>query len=140
MERVLRGLQWQTCLLYLDDVIVYGTSFDQALSRLTEVFQRLREAKLKLNPSKCCLFQREVSYLGHIVSSKGIAPNPEKITAVVDWPTPCSVTEVRSFIGLCSYYRRFIQGFSRVCAPLFRLTEKETKFVWCDECDLALRS
>ncbi|PIK39353.1 hypothetical protein BSL78_23817 [Apostichopus japonicus] len=70
-------------------------------------------------------------------SSKGIAPNPEKITAVVDWPTPCSVTEVRSFIGLCSYYRRFIQGFSRVCAPL--LTEKETKFVWCDECDLAFK-
>ncbi|PIK38623.1 hypothetical protein BSL78_24533 [Apostichopus japonicus] len=140
MERVLKGLQWQTCLLYLDDVIVYGNSFDKTMERLTEVFGRLREARLKLNPEKCNLFQREVNYLGHIVSGHGIAPDPEKIKSVVEWPTPCSVTEVRSFVGLCSYYRRFVKGFSQFCTPLFRLTEKGNRFNWNEDCENAFRT
>ncbi|PIK60135.1 Retrovirus-related Pol polyprotein from transposon [Apostichopus japonicus] len=139
MERVLKGLQWQTCLLYLDDVIVYGDSFEKTLKRLAGVFQRLREAKLKLNPKKCNLFRREVNYLGHVVSSEGIAPDPEKVRCVLEWPTPCSTTEVRSFVGLCSYYRRFVKGFSHICAPLFRLTEKERDFRWNEDCELAFR-
>ncbi|KAJ8017967.1 hypothetical protein HOLleu_44301 [Holothuria leucospilota] len=137
MERVLKGLQWQTCLLYLDDVIVHGNSLDKTLNRLNEVLQRMREAKLKLNPKKCHLFQPKVSYLGHVVSSSGIAPNPDNVKVVVEWPTPCSITDVRRFVGVCSYYRRFVQGFSQICTPLFRLTEKGKKFEWRDECELA---
>ncbi|PIK57506.1 hypothetical protein BSL78_05570 [Apostichopus japonicus] len=121
MERVLKGLQWQTCLLYLDDVIVYGDSFEKTLKRLAGVFQRLREAKLKLNPKKCNLFRREVNYLGHVVSSEGIAPDPEKVRCVLEWPTPCSTTEVRSVVvrrvmfilspickGILPYLRTFV--------------------------------
>ena len=112
-----KRLQWQTCLLYLDDVIVYGKSFKQAMIRLTEVFQRLREAKLKLNPSKCCLCRREVSYLGHIVSSEGVAPDPEKVNAVVDWPVPSSVTESAQFCRPVLVLPTFHPGkYARLCS------------------------
>ncbi|KAJ8034222.1 hypothetical protein HOLleu_20966 [Holothuria leucospilota] len=94
MERVLKGLQWYTCLLYLDDVIVYGETFLKTLGRLKEVLQKLREAGLKLSPKKCNLFQNQVAYLGHIVSKEGISPDPEKTQDVTDWPVPASVTEV----------------------------------------------
>ena len=86
MERVLSGLQWQICLVFLDDIIVYGTSFEQELQRLQTVFDRLREANLKLSPKKCDLFKHEVNYLGHVVSDRGIAPDPQKVNSVRLWP------------------------------------------------------
>lgn len=137
MERILKGLQWHTCLLYLDDVIVYGETFLKTLDRLREVLQKLREAGLKLSPKKCNLFRNQVAYLGHIVSQEGISPDPEKTQVVTNWPIPASVTEVRGFVGLCSYYRKFIRGFSEICAPLHKLTEKGTKFKWSEDCDTA---
>ncbi|PIK40084.1 Retrovirus-related Pol polyprotein from transposon [Apostichopus japonicus] len=140
MERVLRGLQWQTCLLYLDDIIVYGNSFDKAVNRLSEVLTRLREAGLKLSAKKCHLFRTQVTYLGHIVSQDGISPDPRKIESVTEWPTPSSVKHVRSFVGLCSYYRRFIRGFAEICSPLHKLTEKDKKFAWTEECERAFRT
>ena len=82
MERVLTGLQWQTCLLYLDDIVTYGQSFQQALERLEEILQRLKAAGLKLSPKKCNLFQRSVTFLGHEVSEKGIATDSSKTEAV----------------------------------------------------------
>ena len=137
MERVLSGLQWQTCLLYLDDIVTYGPTFQQAMQRLEEVLIRLKAAGLKLSPKKCHLFQRSVSFLGHIVSDEGIATDRGKIDAVKEWPTPRNVTDVRSFLGLCSYYRRFVKGFAEVAKPLHRLTEKQHEFVWTEECDMA---
>lgn len=130
METVLRGLQWTTCLIYLDDVIVFSDSVKDMTSRLSIVLKRLMAAGLKLKPSKCKFYQKKVEFLGHVVSKDGIATNPEKISAVVSWPAPTSVTEVRSFLGLCSYYRKFIRNFARVSAPLTNLTKKDVPFKW----------
>ena len=97
MERVLAGLHWQFLLVYLDDVIVYAETVDEELSRLAIVFQRFRDAGLKLKAKKCHLFRESVLYLGHVVSEKGISTDPDKIKAVKEWPTPSSVKEVQSF-------------------------------------------
>ena len=104
------------------------------MSNLREVFTRLKEAGLKLKPSKCHLAKSQVTYLGYVVSRQGITADPSKVTAVQDFPTPNSVKELRSFLGLASYYRRFIPGFSKVASPLFSLTHKGTDFVWNTEC------
>ena len=123
MESVLAGLPWEVCLLYLDDIIVHANTFQAELERLRAVFERLRKAGLKLSPKKCHLFKRRVTFLGHVVSSGGVSTDPEKVASVCDWPTPHTPTGVRSFLGLCSYYRRFVQGFSSIASPLYRLTE-----------------
>ena len=112
MEVVLQNLQWERCLVYLDDVIVFGKTFDETLSNLITVFDRFREANLKLKPKKCKLFRNEVSFLGHIVSKDGVKCDPEKIRSVQDWKIPENVTEVKSFLGLASYYRKFIPDFA----------------------------
>ena len=130
MDRVLQGLQWQICLVYLDDVIIYSTGITAHIHRLEQVLQRIHKAGLKLKPKKCKLFQTEVLYLGHVVSEAGIATDPEKVKAVQDWGEPSAVTEVRSFLGLCSYYRKFIPNFSAIAKPLTKLTEKEQEFKW----------
>ena len=140
MELVLRGLQWERCLLYLDDVIVLGKDFDDSLRNLKCVFARLRDAGLKLKPKKCEFFQKEVSFLGHVVGSTGVACDPAKLEAVTEWKTPQSVTEVRSFLGLASYYRRFIMGFAKVAAPLTALTEKGCDFEWTESCENAFQT
>ena len=130
MERVLSGLQWQICLVYLDDVIVFSRGVSQHISRLEEVLERIMAAGLRLKPKKCHLFQTRVGYLGHVVSGEGISTDPEKIKAVEDWKVPKDLHDVRSFLGLCSYYRRFIKDFSSIAKPLTQLTEKERDFVW----------
>ena len=137
MDRVLVGLQWEMCLVYLDDIIVLGRDITQMLERLSQVFSRLREANLKLKPSKCCLFREEVSYLGHIVSAKGVATDPQKVQKVREWPTPRNVSEVRQFVGLASYYRRFVRDFATVAKPLHELTKKYARFNWTAECQEA---
>ena len=130
MELVLRGLRWEKCLCYLDDIIVFGSSFEQTVENLKTVFDRLESANLTLKSSKCDLFQQKVSFLGHIVSNQGIQCDPEKINSIASWPDPKNATEVRSFLGLAGYYRRFIPDFSTVASPLTNLTRKRTKYVW----------
>lgn len=137
MDKVMAGLQWEILLIYLDDVIVFGKTVEEEIRRLRVVFERLRKAGLKLKPSKCSLFQRSVKYLGHIVSAEGVATDPEKVSAVADWPVPKCVKEVRSFIGLASYYRKFIQGFAEIASPLHELTSKSREFLWTDKCQRA---
>ena len=140
MERVMSGLQWDILLVYLDDIIVHGRSIDEEIQRLETTFQRLKAAKLKLKPSKCHLFQKKVLYLGHVVSEDGVSTDPAKIEAVKDWPVPTTVTQVRSFIGTASYYRRFIQGFANTARPLHQLTKKSAKFQWTDDCQTAFET
>jgi hypothetical protein len=134
MESVLRGLTYDACLVYLDDVIVVGRNF-QELDNLRKVFQRIREARLKLNPGKCQLFQ-EVRYLGH-VSASGIATDPEKLEAVKSWPPPTDKHQLRSFLGLCTYHRRFILCFADVAKPL---TEEKRKFELSPKAEVAFAS
>ena len=127
----------ETLLIYVDDVIVYASSPEQMLARLDEVFKRLRGAGLKLKCSKCQLFQRRVAFLGHVITEDGVSPDPEKVRVVRDWRQPKCVSDVHSFIGLCSYYRRYIQAFSACTRPLFQLLEAEQPFQWTEECEQA---
>ncbi|KRY42282.1 Retrovirus-related Pol polyprotein from transposon 17.6 [Trichinella spiralis] len=112
METVLRGLVGSDCLVYLDDVIVFGKTAEEHTARLREVFRRLWEVGLKVKPEKCRLMKRRVAYLGHIISEKGIATDPSKTSAVREWRTPTCVSELRQFLGLASYYRKFVDGFA----------------------------
>ncbi|KAK3107513.1 hypothetical protein FSP39_016272 [Pinctada imbricata] len=137
MENVLGNLTWEKCLCYLDDIIIYGKTFSEAIQNLELVFECFRKANLKLKPSKCHLFLTEVSFLGHVVSAKGVQCDPSKIEAVKSWPTPQNVKEVKSFLGLAGYYRRFIPNFSAISFPLNRLMRKKQPFVWDDSCDSA---
>ena len=118
MEDMLRGLLNKVCLVYLDDIIVFGKTLNEAASNLELVLMRLIEWGLKLKPSKCKLFRQEVDYLGRIVSERGIEANPGKIQAVMTWAKPQNAKDVRSFLGFCSYYRDFIPGFSDLAVPL----------------------
>ena len=102
MDVVMSGLNFQVCLVYLDDIILFSQTVSEHLERLRIMFERLRKANLKLKPSKCSLLKNEVVFLGHVISSEGVSTDPAKIDAVKNWPVPTSVTEVRSFLGLCS--------------------------------------
>jgi len=119
MDLVLCGLTYFTCLVYLDDIIVYANDFETHLKRVREVFSRLRDANLKLNATKCYLFQIRVDFLGHVLSERGIEVQKEKVAVVRNWPLPRNLSELRSYLGLCSYYRRFVKGFADVAAPLY---------------------
>jgi hypothetical protein len=104
---------------------------------LTEVLNRLRSANLKLNPKKCHLFQRKVTYLGYIVGQDGIETDPSKTRVIQDWPIPTNISELRSFLGLCSYYRRFVKDFAKTASPLNKMLSKDVKFEWTNDCQIA---
>ena len=124
LNMVMQDLTWEACLVFLDDIIVISSTFEQHLERLSAVFQRLKAANLKLKPSKCRPFQIKVKFLGSVVSADGIEPDPDKIKAIVEWPVPENLTELRAFVGLASYYRRHVEGFSDITKPLSELTRK----------------
>ena len=135
MEQVMAGLQWEILLVYMDDLIAYAGSFKSMMERLECIFQCIREANLKLNAEKCTLFQNGVSFLGYYVNKDGVATDHAKIEKVQNWPQPSCVSEVRSFLGLCSYYRRFVKGYTHLAGPLHRLTENGVKFEWSSSCE-----
>jgi len=130
MDMIMVGLNLTSALCYLDDIVVFSANFEQYLTRLRAVFQRLKDANLKIRPSKCQLSQRRVTFFGYVVLAAGIETDEEKIRAVKEWPVPNSVTEVRAFTGLCSFYRKFIEAFAEIAAPLHDLTKKNAWFVW----------
>lgn len=103
--------------------------------RLDEVLLKLGQTKLKVKPGKCNIFSTEVRYLGHVISAQGIMADPAKVEAVRSWPVPQTQTEVKSFLGLASYYRRFIRGFADIARPLHDLLEKGRKFKWDGLCE-----
>ena len=132
MNLVLRGLNWDIALAFLDDVVVLGCSFDDHVNNLRLVLERFRDYKLKLKPKKCSFFQRRVEFLGREVDGEGLHLKDEHIAAVVNWPVPSNAKEVERFLGLVNYHRIFLKGFAETVGPLYGLTGKNT-FIWEDE-------
>lgn len=133
MDSVLSGLKWQSCLVYLDDVVVFSATFEQHIERLRSVLHAIQSAGLTIKPEKCQFGYEKLRFLGHVISAEGVGPDPDKTAAVARFPKPRDKKEVRRFLGLCAYYRRFIENFSKIAEPLTRLTKEEESFVWHKE-------
>ena len=118
MTLILKSENWEKCLIYLDDVLVFSRGFEQHMERLQQVFQRFREAGAKLSPSKCSFLNGQLKFLGHIITGEGITTDPEKVSAIKNWKKPSNITELRSFLGFCNYYRKFISNYSNLTCPL----------------------
>ncbi|UYV84065.1 hypothetical protein LAZ67_X001038, partial [Cordylochernes scorpioides] len=133
MDNVLMGLKWNICLCYLDDIVVYSDTFEEHLERLSKVLSCLQQAGLTINPDKCLFGSTRIKILGHVVDKDGIQPDSEKVEAIKKFPVPKSVCDIQSYLGMCSYYRRFIKNFSKIAAPLQILLKKDQKFIWTQE-------
>ena len=127
MEKTLSNLHWQICMVYLDDILIYGSSVEQVLDCLEVVLIRLREAGLKVKPKKCNLFQTEVLFLGYKIGQNGIHTDPVKIKAVQEFPIPENINGVRKFLGLTNCYRKFVEGYARTAYPLNRFLDNSAK-------------
>ncbi|UYV80736.1 K02A2.6-like [Cordylochernes scorpioides] len=130
MHRILSGLLGKNCQCFIDDVLIYLESLEQHLADLTEVLDRLRKFGLQVRPSKCQLFQEEVTFLGHRVDKDGIHPKENNIEKIKDMSPPKTVSGVRRFLGAVGFYRKSIAGFSEIAAPLYELTKKGTWYEW----------
>ena len=127
MESCLGDYHLKYCIIYLDDIIIFSKTPEEHISRLCKVFQKLDEAGLCLKPIKCKSFRDRLEHLGHVVSSKGIETNPKKIAAILNWPQPRNVTQIRSFLGFCNYYRKFIKAYAQVAKLLYSLQKMQRK-------------
>ena len=136
MNKVLKGLKFT--MMYLDDIIIFSQDELQHLEHLEIVFSRLREAGLKMKHSKCDFFKREIHYLGHLISPEGISPLPNKLDSIRHMPVPNSTKEIKQFLGLTGYYRKFVPRFADISRPLTTLTKKDAKFEWTSACQKSL--
>jgi hypothetical protein len=135
MNRVFRPYLDRSVVVFIDDILVYSNSYIEHEKHLREVLQTLKEHRLYAKLNKCEFWLKEVTFLGHVILAEEILVDPRKVEAVLKWERPTNVTEIRSFLGLAGYYRRFIEGFSTIAAPMTRLTRKETKWEWTSECE-----
>ena len=135
MNRVFKDFLDKFVIVFIDDILIYSRSETEHEKHLRLVLQRLRDHKLYAKVSKCEFWLSQISFLGHVISKEGILVDTSKIEVVKNWPRPSNVPEVRSFLGLVVYYRRFVEGFSRIAMPLTELTRKKTKYVWSDRCE-----
>ena len=120
---------------YLDDIIIFSKTEEEHLQHLEEIFERLRQAGLKLKLQKCNFFKKHIQYLGHLISDEGIQPLPEKLESIRKMPTPESAKQVKQFLGLVGYYRKFVPWFADISRPLTKLTKKNEPYNWTPECD-----
>ncbi|KAJ9546624.1 hypothetical protein OSB04_019167 [Centaurea solstitialis] len=130
MNRVCRPMLDKSVIVFIDDILIYSKTKEEHVTHLREVLEVLRREGLYAKFSKCAFWLQEVQFLGHIVNREGIKVDPSKIEAVMSWEVPKTLSEIRSFLGLAGYYRRFIEGFSRIAVPLMRLTKKSEPYVW----------
>ena len=133
INKVLNGLH-KFAVIYLDDIIIFSKTEEEHLEHLRIIFQRLKEAGLKLKRSKCDFMKTQIQYLGHLISSNGIQPLAEKLGSIKNMPAPQSAKEVKQFLGLAGYYCKFVPWFSDLSRPLTRLTRKDVLFKWTKEC------
>jgi len=132
MNQLLRDVPFVT--VYIDDILVHSVNQSQHAQHFHQVFSHLSEANLTLRDRKCHIALSQVSYLGRVFSAAGMSPDPQKVSAMSSWKTPTTVEEIGKFIGLASYYHRYIEGFSDITKPLHKLTQKQAQFVWSDDC------
>jgi len=118
MNSVLSGLTGTRCFVYLDDIVIYAKSLADHNTGLREVLERLRTHKLKLQPGKCEFLRKEIKYLGHQITETGVRPDPQKVVAIEQFPTPTNSKQLKTFCGMISYYRRFIPNCSKIASPL----------------------
>ncbi len=137
MYEVFKDLGDSFLKVFVDDLNIHSESWEDHLQHLEVVLSRLREVNLRLNPNKCCFAAKSIVFLGHVVNKEGTKPDPSKIDAVLHFPTPKTVTNVRSFLGLTGYYRKYLREYSRIASPLFELTKKDMAFVWDQNCQRA---
>ena len=145
MSFVLKGLNWKFVLCYIDDILVFSPDLNTHLQHLQEVFQRLRDAKLTLKPSKCEFGVNKVLFLGHVISANGVCVDKRNTDKVQNFPVPTTQKQLRGFLGLCNYYRRFVKNYAKICVPLNALLKKEVKRVfspsdWTPQCQTAFET
>ncbi len=142
MAKVFQGMTYKQLIPYLDDIIMWSSDFDQHLRDIEEVLRRLRKHGLTLHPNKCVWAQHEVPYLGFLFNQEGVRCNPQKTAAVQSYPTPKTVKQVRAFLGLANFYRKYIYRFSVIAAPLYQLLKEEKRddFSWTPECEQAFQA
>ena len=142
MQQCLGNMHLKECVVFLDDILVYASTFEEHLKRLHNVFQRLRDCGLKLKPSKCEFLKSHCNYLGHVVSAEGISTDPNKIDKVKNWKTPVNAKELSSFLGFASFYRRFVDKFSNVAKPLqdaLKSADKKGNITWTEDTEAAFK-
>jgi len=135
MNRVFHQYLDQFVIVFIDDILVYSKDKKQHEEQLRILLKTLRKEKLYVKFKKCKFWLNRVSFIGHVVTAQGTQVDPVKVEAVSNWPRPTSVGKVRSFLGLAGYYRRFIEGFSRIVGPMTPLTRKGVKFQWMEKCE-----
>lgn len=140
MNSVLTGVQGIKCLVYLDDIVIFGETLQIHNDKLRDVFGRMRKHNLKLQPDKCEFLRKEVFYLGHVITSDGVKPDERKVEAVKNFPVPTTTQKLKGFLGLAGYYRRFIPNFSKIAKPLTELLKKNTPYVWDERADSAFNT
>jgi hypothetical protein len=140
MDRIFGDLQWKNLCVYFDDIFVFSKTFKEHIVQLREVFTRLRRYHLQAKLSKCQFLRKELIFLGYQVTRGGISPDPTRVKHVQEWGTPKRAKDVRSFVGLCSYYRRFVPHFASIAEPLHRLMGKNAEFKWSSEADQAFKT
>ncbi|KAL0539664.1 hypothetical protein IC582_023880 [Cucumis melo] len=135
MNRVFKDFIDTFFIVFIDEILIYSKTEAEHEEHLHQVLETLRANKLYAKFSKCELWLKKVTFLGHVVSSEGVSVDPAKIKAVTSWPRPSTVSEIRSFLGLADYYKRFVEDFSRIASPLTQLTRNGTPFVWSPACE-----
>jgi hypothetical protein len=121
-------------VVFIDDMFVYSRSEEEHEEHLHLALQKLREHRLYAKLRKCKFWMKQVAFLGHVISKGGISVDPSKVQDVLSWNVPTSVGDIRSFLGLAGYYRRFIEGFSKISKPMTELLEEDKKFEWTSAC------
>jgi len=139
MNTIFAPLRRHCVLVFMDDIPIYSKTLEQHVQHLTQVFPIIRENQFLIKRSKCAFAQQSIEYLGHVISSKGVSTEPSKIVAVQQWPTPTTLKELRGFLGLTRYYRKFIKHYGMLSKPLTLLLKKGTPFAWIPTTDQAFQ-